>query len=273
MKRSRQEIRKELEKHADADYRKFSSGLLPGITSILGVRLPQLRKMAKELAREDGRWNLKQLSDNCLEELMLQGMIIAYMNCPMEERLDLIQGFVPKINSWSVCDSFCSTLKFVKKDQEPVFLFLQPYIHSDKEYEQRFAAVMLLDYYIDDYWLSKTVEALEEMQADKYYAKMAIAWAMAECYLHFPKEMMPVIRNNSLDPTIQRMTLQKIIESRAIPEEVREEFRTMRNRLNIDIKEKGQHGRDAGNIRRGAETGDPKALSWKKKSRGKRSLY
>lgn len=152
-------------------------------------------------------------------------------------------------------------------------MLLQPYIHSDKEYEQRFAAVMLLDYYMDDHWLFKTVEALEEMQADKYYAKMAIAWAMAECYLHLPKEMMPVIRNNSLDPTIQRMTLQKIIESRTIPEEMREEFRTMRNRLNIDIKERGQHGRDAGNIRRGAETGDPKALSWKKRSRGKRSLY
>ena len=224
----REQIRTELEKHADASYKKFSSGLLPGVHSILGVRLPVLRTMAKRMVRADWRKNLRQLSDDTFEEIMLQGMLIGYADCPTEERLELVSGFVPKIDNWSVCDSFCSGLKFVKSEQERFFDFLQPYLTSEKEFEQRFAAVILLNYYIDGTWLSRTVHALEQIQAKEYYAKMAVAWAMAECYLHFPDQVMPTLRQNRLDPEVQQKTLQKIIESRTISPETREEIRTMK---------------------------------------------
>jgi 3-methyladenine DNA glycosylase AlkD len=223
----KKQINTELEKHADEKYRKFSSGLLPGVKSILGVRLPELRKMAKRMARTDWQKNLAQLSDNTFEEIMLQGMMIGYVDCSIEERLQLVKGFVPKIDNWSVCDSFCSGLKFIKSEQACVFLFLQPYLVSEKVFEQRFAAVILLDYYIDETWLSRTVKALEEINAEKYYAKMAVAWAMAECYLHFPDDVMPILRQNRLDPDVQQKTLQKIIESRTISPETRAEVRRM----------------------------------------------
>ena len=227
----RTQIQTELEKHADEKYRNFSSGLLPGVKSILGVRLPELRKMAGQMARTDWRENLRQLSDDTFEEIMLQGMMIGYVKCPTEERLELIRGFVPKIDNWSVCDSFCSGLKFVRSEQESVFQFLKPYLESEKEFEQRFAAVILLNYYIDEAWISRTVKALEQIDAKTYYAKMAVAWAMAECYLHFPEEVMPVLRQNRLDPEIQQKTLQKIIESRTITPEIREDIRTMKKQM------------------------------------------
>ncbi len=222
------QIRAELEKRADEKYRKFSAGLLPGVNSILGVRLPELRKMAKQLARSDWRENLRQLSDDTFEEIMLQGIMIGCVSCPAEERLELIREFVPKIDNWSVCDSFCTGLKFVKSEKERVFSFLQPFFVSEKEFEQRFAAVILLDYYIDEIWLSRTVKALEQINAKQYYAKMAVAWAMAECYLHFPDEVMPVLRQNRLDPEVRQKTLQKIIESRTISQDTREEIRAMK---------------------------------------------
>ena len=224
----RTQIRRELEAHAEEGYRKFSAGLLPGVRSLLGVRLPTLRRMARRLARGDWRENLRQISDDSFEEIMLQGMVIGYADCPTEERLELIRGFVPKIDNWSVCDSFCSGLKFVRAEQARVFSFLQPYLASAEEFDQRFAAVMLLDYYIDEEWLSRTVKALEQIRAGKYYAKMAVAWAMAECYLHFPAEVMPVLRQNRLDPEVQQKTLQKIIESRLISPETRAEIRAMK---------------------------------------------
>lgn len=226
----RTQIRIELEKHADEKYRKFSAGLLPGVHSILGVRLPELRKMARQLARADWWENLHQLSDDTFEEIMLQGMMIGYVNCEPEERLALVREFVPKIDNWSVCDSFCSGLKFVKHEQERVFSFLQPYLASEKEFEQRLAAVILLDYYIDETWLLRTVSALEQIKAEAYYAKMAVAWAMAECYLHFPNEVMPVLRQNRLAPEVQQKALQKIIESRTISPETREEIRSLKTR-------------------------------------------
>lgn len=222
------QIRAELEKRADEKYRKFSAGLLPGVNSILGVRLPELRKMAKQLARSDWRENLRQLSDDTFEEIMLQGIMIGCVSCPAEERLELIREFVPKIDNWSVCDSFCTGLKFVKSEKERVFSFLQPFFVSEKEFEQRFAAVILLDYYIDEIWLSRTVKALEQINAKQYYAKMAVAWAMAECYLHFPDEVMPVLRQNRLAPEVRQKTLQKIIESRTISQDTREEIRAMK---------------------------------------------
>ena len=222
------QIRAELEKRADEKYRKFSAGLLPGVNSILGVRLPELRKMAKQLARSDWRENLRQLSDDTFEEIMLQGIMIGCVSCPAEERLELIIEFVPKIDNWSVCDSFCTGLKFVKSEKERVFSFLQPFFVSEKEFEQRFAAVILLDYYIDEIWLSRTVKALEQINAKQYYAKMAVAWAMAECYLHFPDEVMPVLRQNRLAPEVRQKTLQKIIESRTISQDTREEIRAMK---------------------------------------------
>lgn len=224
----RTQIRIELEKHADENYRKFSSGLLPGVKNILGVRLPILRKMARRIASADWQENLSQLTDDTFEEIMLRGMMIGYLDCPAEERLELIRGFVPQIDNWSVCDSFCSGLKFIRSEQESVFQFLKPYLKSEKEFEQRFAAVILLDYYIDKTWLPRTVNALEQINAEAYYAKMAVAWAMAECYLHFPEEVQPALRQNRLNPEVQKMTLQKIIESRTITPEMREEIRNMK---------------------------------------------
>lgn len=224
----KEQIRMELEKNADEKYKKFSSGLLPGVRNILGVRLPELRKMAKRLARADWRENLRQISDDTFEEIMLQGMIIGYADCPTEERLELVRGFVPKIDNWSVCDSFCSGLKFVRSEQEKVFHFLEPHIASEKEFEQRFAAVMLLNFYIDENWLDRTLQVLEQIDAKEYYAKMAVAWALAECYLHFPEEVMPILKENTLDPEVRQKTLQKIIESRKISPETREEIRTLK---------------------------------------------
>lgn len=225
---NKEQIREELEKNADEGYKKFSSGLLPGVNGILGVRLPKLRKMAKTLAHTDWRENLRQISDETFEEIMLQGMMIGYVECSTEERLELIRGFVPKIDNWSVCDSFCSGLKFVRSEQEKVFRFLQPYLTSDQEFEQRFAAVMLLDYYIDELWLPRTLRSLEQIRAKKYYAKMAVAWAMAECYLKYPDTVMPILKENRLDAEVQNKTLQKIMESRVISPETREQIRAMK---------------------------------------------
>ena len=70
-----------------------------------------------------------------------------------DERIHDLE-FVPRIDNWSVCDSFCCTLKFTKKDIPVIWEFIQPYAHSDREFEQRFAAVMLLRFFVKDEWLA-----------------------------------------------------------------------------------------------------------------------
>lgn len=141
-------IRKQMFELIDTDYQKFSAALIPTINNVLGVRLPELRKIAKKIAKGDWRTYLKTAKDEYFEEIMLQGMVIGYIKTDIEERLFYVASFVPKIDNWSVCDSFCTGLKSTKENKERVWAFLQPYLSSKNEYEIRFGVVMLLNYYI-----------------------------------------------------------------------------------------------------------------------------
>ena len=127
---------------AEVKYRAFSARLLPEDTILLGVRLPKLRKLAGRLAKENWQAYLERAQDRCMEEIMLQGMIIGAAKCDVEQRLTHIKAFVPKISNWSVCDSFCAGLKFTSKNKDVVWDFLLPYHKSTAEYDVRFSLVM-----------------------------------------------------------------------------------------------------------------------------------
>lgn len=126
-------IRKQLSQWAEPEYRAFSGRLLPDVTSIMGVRLPNLRKLAKQIVKEDWEKYLEQAEDTSFEEIMLQGMVIGYANEEMVKLFPYIETFVTKIDNWSVCDSFCSGLKITKTDPERMWEFLQNYLYHSEE--------------------------------------------------------------------------------------------------------------------------------------------
>jgi len=122
-------IREQLLELAEDEYKKFSSSLLPGIDNLLGVRLPALRKIAKQIAKKDWRNYLENANDIYFEEIMLQGMVLGYINeDDIENVLGYIVDFVPKISNWSICDSFCVGLKMTNKNKERIWDFLQQYL-------------------------------------------------------------------------------------------------------------------------------------------------
>ena len=97
-----EQIRDFLEKHVEKQFKDFTSSLIPGTDSILGVRLPVLRSLAKQLAKEDWRTYLKEARDDIYEEIMLQGLVIGYVKAEMEELLEYAAAFIPKIHDWSM---------------------------------------------------------------------------------------------------------------------------------------------------------------------------
>lgn len=206
-------IRESLFALADADYREFSAKLLPNVDNIIGVRLPLLRKMAKEIAKGDWHDYLAAAASEYFEEIMLQGMVLGYVQADVEELLGHVADFVPKINNWSVCDSFCVGLKFTNVNKERVWKFIQPYLTSTKEYEVRFGVVMLLNFYIEDEHINRVLSLLDNIKHDGYYVKMAAAWAIASCYVQSPETTMPYLKHNNLDDFTYNKTLQKIMES------------------------------------------------------------
>jgi 3-methyladenine DNA glycosylase AlkD len=207
-------IREQLFELAEDEYKKFSSSLLPGIDNLLGVRLPALRKIAKQIVKKDWRSYLKNADEIYFEEIMLQGMVLGYVNeDDIEDVLGYIVDFVPKINNWSVCDSFCVGLKMTNKNKERIWDFLQPYLSSDKEFEVRFGIVMLIDFYIDDDYIRLVLKQLDSITHDGYYVKMAVAWAISICYIKFEELTLDYLKNNNLNDFTYNKSLQKICES------------------------------------------------------------
>ena len=225
-------VKEALKRLSEPGYREFSQGLIPGGLPLIGVRLPALRRLAKEVAvRSDWQSYLTDCPEQYFEETMLKGMVIGNANLSLEERLSWIAWFVPKIDNWSVCDSFCAGLKPVQKDREQVWGFLQPYLVSEQEFEARFGAVMLLDHYIVPEWIDRVLAALSGVKQPGYYVKMAVGWALSVCYVKFPNQTFPYLTGNEIDPETRKKALQKITESRRISGEQRELIRRMRREI------------------------------------------
>ena len=215
---------------SEPEFQKFSSSLLPGTNNILGVRLPALRKLAKKIAKGDWRAYLASEEDRSFEEIILQGMVIGYVRADLPELLERIAAFVPKIDNWSVCDSFCSGLKIARKEPEAIWDFLQPYLHTEREFEARFGVVMLLFYFIEDLHIRRVLALLDQIPSKEYYARMAVAWAISICFVRFPALTMEYLKTeNSLDDFTYHKALQKITESNCVNRETKAVIRRMKN--------------------------------------------
>jgi 3-methyladenine DNA glycosylase AlkD len=214
----------------DEKYRKFSSSLTPGTDNILGVRLPALRKIGKKIAKADWRSYLETARDDSFEETLLQGMVIGYADMELTERLVMIKTYLPKIDNWSICDSFCTGLKFTKQHKEEVWLFLQPYLQSNEVYEIRFGVVMFITYFLEDCYLEPMFRNFNAIDCDNYYVKMAVAWAITSCFTVFPEMTMIYLKANDLDDFTYNKALQKITESRQVNPEMKVRIRCMKRK-------------------------------------------
>ncbi|MNO29702.1 DNA alkylation repair enzyme [compost metagenome] len=238
MKKSMQEqIRGQLLQLADQKYQKFATALIPNIDkdTVLGVRLPELRKIAKALLKDNWRAylqeNLRCLENEYFEEIMIQGMLIGYLKTDIEEILQYIADFVPKINNWSVCDSFCIGLKFTNKNKGRVWSFLQKYLTSTQEYELRFGVVMLLNFFIDEEHIDEVLRLLNRIEHEGYYVKMAVAWALSICFIKLPEQTMVLLSDNSLDDFTYNKALQKMTESYRIDQNTKIRLREMKRKV------------------------------------------
>lgn len=223
-------IRKQIFGLADEEYRKFQSKLCPGTGNIVGVRLPLLRKLANEIARGDWRGFLENAESEYFEEVMLQGMVIGCADAETEERLSRIAAFVPKIDNWAVCDSFCTGLKFTKKNMDTVWGHLQIHLSSEEEFEKRFGVVMLLNYYVESGYIDRVLALLDAVRHEGYYVKMAVAWAVSICYVRFPEKTAAFLRDNTLDDFTFNKSLQKITESLRVDKETKNLIRSMKRK-------------------------------------------
>lgn len=246
------EIRKDLLSMAESEYRDFFAKLLPEGENLLGVRLPKLRKYAKQIGKCYGTAYLdvtlpsgdeighgSAAEKEVMEEILLQGMVIGNLkaenNAELTKIFEYIRRYVPKIANWSTCDSFCAGLKITKSYPAQMWEFIQEYLTADQEYAIRFGIVMIINYYIHEEYFNRLFLIFNTIgeRHHEYYVEMALAWAISICYVHMPEATEQYLNDIRLKPEIlddftYHKALQKIAESHCVSAEQKTIIRGMK---------------------------------------------
>lgn len=223
------EIKNQLMLMADKDYLRFHSSLCPGCDNILGVRTPKLKAYAKQLAKESGILSyMDNPSFEFAEEIMLYGFILSLLKLDDYSRLPYIKKYVPHITSWAVCDSPTSAFKFIQKNRDFYYPLLEEYFASGKEYETRFAIVALLAHYMTEAYIDDILRKMAHLSCNAYYVKMAAAWTLSVCYIHFPEKTLALFKSQTLDTFVHNKAIQKTCESLRVTKEDKTFLRSLK---------------------------------------------
>ena len=220
-----------LKEYIDEKFKDFTSVLIPGARPILGVRVPILRKLAKEIAKDDWQTYLKEATEDTYEEVAIKGFVIGYAKAELKGLLPYIAEHIEKIDDWSLCDGFCSNLKVAEKHRKEFLEFLLPYAKIDDEFKQRVVAVMLMTYYLTDDYIDMSLEVLDSLKNEKYYCKMSVAWAIATAWAKQREKTYCFMQegNNTLDDWTYNKAIQKMLESYRVSDEDKDMLRKMKH--------------------------------------------
>lgn len=220
-------IREELFKEQDLNYKSFHKKLVPDLDEdkIIGVRVPVLRKIAKQAEKE----NTIIQNPYYYEEFMIKGLMIGYSKSELSEKIKRLGEFVGLIDNWAVCDGCCSNLKFTEKNREIMLDFISHYINKS-QFETRFAVVMLMSYYLCDEYIDKALELMLTVNFGEYYSDMAVAWALASAMVNYPEKVLAIIEDNKLPVWVHNKTIQKCRESYRITKEMKSYLNTLKRK-------------------------------------------
>lgn len=191
---------------------------------IIGIRLPKIRLMAKELLKEKKEYSF---GDHYYEEVLLHGLYIAGYKCPFEEKTEMIEGFLPLIDNWAICDSFVSSLKEIRKHRKEYYPFILKYLRSKEEFIQRYALVVLLNHYMDDAYLNELYQIIREEKYNGYYSLMAGAWLLSYLFMFYFDETLSFVKENTLDEFIMKKGIRKALDSYRLSKEQKEILRRL----------------------------------------------
>ena len=212
---------------------------------ILGVHIPQLKKLAKELSRRPDAADLIASFEAesvkgtlCFEEKVVWGLMINALKATQEHKLALLRTFVPVMDNWAVCDTICCNIKWIK-DKVALWEYLKPYFDSDREFEVRFAVVMSMIFFLDTESFQKVTARLDSIDFSRiqseflspkeakfaeqvrgvakgerpYYVRMAVAWLLATALAKLPDQTRAYVNTSNLPEDVIRLYKRKARES------------------------------------------------------------
>ncbi len=223
-------ITEELFRKQDLTYQKFHSNLCPGIDNIIGVRVPEIKKVVKQILKNWDESYLKNIPNQYYEQTMIEGLLISGCPLDLETKLKYLDIFIPKIDNWAICDICAASFKIKKENQTQVWNYLLKYKSSTKEYELRFMIVMLMDHFLIDEYIDDVIKTIDNIKSDYYYVNMAIAWLLSVIYIKYKEKTLSYLIDNNLSDWTYNKGIQKMIESTRISKEEKIKLREMKRK-------------------------------------------
>ena len=224
------EIRETLFRLQDLKYREMQVRTIPTVKpdAIIGVRTPELRRMAKELARtEDGQRFLEVLPHQYFEENQLHAFILSGMK-DYPQCISALERFLPNVDNWATCDQMSP--KVFRAHRPELMGSIRKWIRSKETYTIRFGEGMLMEHFLDEDFDIACLEMAAGIRSDEYYVNMMTAWYFATALAKQYEAALPFIERHCLDDWTHNKTIQKAIESYRISPEQKEYLRTLKIR-------------------------------------------
>lgn len=195
-----------------------------------GISIPELRKFAKKIARDDYKGFIKNNDFSSFELKLLHAFVLGYAKDDINTLLKYFKDFIPQVDDWAVNDSLCQNFKIARKYPKIVWDFILSLKKSNKEFESRIVSVLLLSHYLEDSYIDLTIDILNELNTEEYYAQMGVAWAFATIMGKYPDKCIEYLNSQTckLDKITYNKTLQKIRESLKVSNEIKELTKTMK---------------------------------------------
>ena len=222
-------IKKILFDNQDIKYRDFNSKLIPNIDSnkIIGVRMPILRKIGKDIYQEDyiDRF-LEELPHKYHEENILHGIILTLKYKDIDILLNKLDIFLPYVDNWAITDVISP--KIFKKYPDKVYSKIKIWVNSDNEYTIRFGVVSLLQFFLDEDFREEELELVKNIDSEYFYVKMAISWFYSFALIKQYDKTIKYFEDRVLDKWIHNKSIQKAIESYRISDDRKKYLRSLK---------------------------------------------
>jgi 3-methyladenine DNA glycosylase AlkD len=213
--------------YQDLDYLKFHSKLVKD-KFIIGIRIPILKKIAKEISKSNYEDFIKHNRHKSYEEDMIYGLVLGYIKCSFKELINYLKVFIPYNDNWALNDTVCANLKAFKSNQEEGYKFILKLLNSKKDWYIRFALDLLLDYYINDFYIDKLFNIIDSVKSDNYYVEMANAWLISICFIKYPDKTMKYLLNNNLDKFTFNKSIDKICDSYRVDKNIKQYLKSIK---------------------------------------------
>lgn len=217
----------DLTKLSDSNYLNFNKKLVFTKYKMLGIRVPLIRKLAKKISKTNIKSYLNSSSFSTYEEILLYGILISYLDS-LDDFNYYLEKFLPMIDNWAICDMTVCGFKIISKSQKYFFKKIRKYLNSNEEFIVRVGLIMLMNFYLTDEYIDEIFNLIDNINSDKYYVNMAIAWLISELYIKHKEKTVKYLKNNKLDKFTHNKAISKIKDSYRVTKEEKDNLTALK---------------------------------------------